>query len=462
MKKPRIGILALMLEAYEPIFPGIGERQKKYVLQTLEILKDTAEFSFPHIAQNRADIEKLTAAYQAQGLDGILVFLLSYSQGQYLVRAMQNNRLPLALALVQPDETVQDDFEEIDLTVNQGIHGSQDNANCLLRAEIPCTYFVGSRLDAAFRCFVEDFGAAAMAVTAMKTMKISVIGKLAGMGDVITDDMAFYRTLGPEFVYDSVGTLQRYCADVTKSAIAARVAYEKTVFDIDVTLSDEAHAEAVRMYLGFKKFLEDGNYAGYTAHFEEFGQDGRFTQLPLLAASNLLADGFGYAAEGDGSTAALGAAMQKLCGLFNFSEMYMMDFKRDAILLCHAGEGNWKTCRKDRKPFLMNRVFNEGGLANPPTPVFAPEPGPAAVMSLVHLTGNRFRLVYAAGTLLDECNLKKCDMPYLFFKPHSGVRACVKAWLENGGTHHEVVVYGEYKNRIALFCRLLQIELVEV
>ena len=44
--------------------------------------------------------------------------MLSYSQGQYLVHAMQRNTLPLALALVQPDETVGDDFEEWGLTVN--------------------------------------------------------------------------------------------------------------------------------------------------------------------------------------------------------------------------------------------------------------------------------------------------------------------------------------------------------
>ena len=105
---------------------------------------------FPKVALNRADIEALTAQYNAQELDGILILLLSYSQGQYLVRAMQHNHLPLALALVQPDETVGDDFEELELTVNQGIHGSQDNANCLLRAGIPCAYFAGSRKTASW------------------------------------------------------------------------------------------------------------------------------------------------------------------------------------------------------------------------------------------------------------------------------------------------------------------------
>ena len=72
--------------------------------------------------RQREAIEALTAQYNAEGLDGILILMLSYSQGQYLVHAMQRNTLPLALALVQPDETVGDDFEEWELTVNQGIH----------------------------------------------------------------------------------------------------------------------------------------------------------------------------------------------------------------------------------------------------------------------------------------------------------------------------------------------------
>ena len=78
------------------------------------------------------------------------------------------------------------------------------------------------------------------------------------------------------------------------------------------------------------------------------------------------------------------------------------------------------------------RDSNEGGLSNPPTPIFTPEPGPAGVMSLVHVGGERFRLVYAPGEILDECSLRKIDMPYMFFRPASGVRACIKAWLEQG------------------------------
>ena len=68
-----------------------------------------------------------------------------------------------------------------------------------------------------------------------------------------------------------------------------------------------------------------------------------------------VADGYGYAAEGDATAAMLMAAMLRLCGQAGFSEMDMMDFAREAILLCHAGEGNWAMCRRDKKPFLMDQ-----------------------------------------------------------------------------------------------------------
>ena len=66
------------------------------------------------------------------------------------------------------------------------------------------------------------------------------------------------------------------------------------------------------------------------------------------------------------------------------------------------------------------------------------------------------------GEVLDKADLRRCDMPYLFFRPQSGVRACVKAWLEQGGTHHEVIVEGVPEERVRLWCRLAGIEFVRI
>ena len=95
-KKTKLGVLALMLEDYLPLFPGIDRAQTAYVNEVLDGLRDAAEFVFPHAAMNRAQIESLVAQYNHEKLDGILILLLTYSQGAYLVRALEENHLPLS------------------------------------------------------------------------------------------------------------------------------------------------------------------------------------------------------------------------------------------------------------------------------------------------------------------------------------------------------------------------------
>ena len=461
MRRPRLGVLGLMLGAYEPIFPGIAARQERYVAALLADLAAHADFDFPRAALGREDIEEIVAGFGRKDVDGILILLLTYSPGQHLVRALQDTRLPVALALVQPDDRAEDAFGELELTVNQGIHGAQDNANALLRAGIRCPFFAGSRRDAAFGRFVGDFAAAARTARTLRGMRIGVVGRLAGMGDVVGDDMAFYRRIGPELVVDSVGTLWRAVEAVAPEDVAARVAQDRATFAVDPGLAPESHATAVRYYLGLRAWLEANRFSGYTAHFEEFGADGRFLQLPLLAASHLLADGYGYAAEGDGTTAALVAALRLLAGNADFSEMYMMDFAREAVLFSHQGEGNWTMARRGTKPRLIDRFLGEGGLADPPTVLFEAEPGPATVAALAHLGGERYRLVAAAGEMLAEPCLPRVEQPHFFFRPASGVRAFATRWLELGAPHHEAVAPGDVRGRLAALCRILDIEYAE-
>lgn len=81
-------------------------------------------------------------------------------------------------------------------------------------------------------------------------------------------------------------------------------------------------------------------------------------------------------------------------------------------------------------------------MSNPPTPIFAPDAGRASLISIVHLGGERFRLVCAHGTLPEQAELNKIDMSYLFFSPDSGAATLAQRCLR-WAAHHETVVYEE-------------------
>lgn len=461
-RKPRIGMLGVMYGPYEPIFPGITARQEEYAREVAASLNHVADIFFPRAALGREDIEKIIREFNNNDLDGIMIVLLTYSQGSFLVRALQENRLPVMLACIQPEQTVGEEWEELDLTINQGIHGSQDNANTMMRMGFNCEYIVENRKSERFKDRVHDWAKAAQTASCLKRMKIALLGRMPGMGDILTDDGAFLRKIGPEIVHESVGNIFRHMQLLSKNDIDMQLEKDRNTFDIDPRLPEESHRYAISMYLGFRRLLEEKGYSAFTAHFDIFQEDGRFRQLPLLGASHLMADGYGYAAEGDTITAALVATARILTGNANFSEMYAMDFEKDAIIMSHAGEGNWKTARRDKKVHLIDRVFGEGGLENPPTPVFTPEPGPAVVASLVSVAGDKFRLVVSKGDILDKADLKRIEMPYLFFKPQKGIRECVEGWLRNGASHHEVVNLGDHTAKWKMLCSILGIEYFEV
>ncbi|SMO72835.1 L-fucose/L-arabinose isomerase family protein [Fodinibius sediminis] len=462
-RKPRIGLLGIMQELYDDDIPGITEHQEDYARKVCTQLSDIAHWEFPRAARNRSDIEEILGDFNYKNLDGVMIVMLTYGPAMRAVRALQHNNLPLLLANIQPVPEVTTDWDMDDLTYNQGIHGVQDMANAMLRT-------TGDRFEVIsadwkseeFETFVGDWARAAQAASELKKMKIASIGKMHGMGDTLTDEAAFTRVIGPEVNREYIGQVVRNMEAISRKEVEEQMAIDRERFEVDEDMPEKNFRYAVRMYLGFKQFLVEGGYRGFSAHFDTFKGDGRFNQINMLTASNLLADGYGYAAEGDTNTASMVAAGHVLGGDAHFTEMYAMDFKQESMLMSHMGEGNWKVARKDEPIRLANRELGIGDLNNPPTTVFRAEPGPATIVSLVHLEGEKFRLVAAQGEILDTQQYPAIEMPYFHFRPDSGVRTCNDGWLKAGGTHHQTLLLGDQRQKWQMLCKILGIDYMEV
>lgn len=460
-EKPRIGLLGLMTDGYEGVFPGILERQNRFAGKIKERMEPYAQVSYAGIGVNQNKIGEVVRQYQE--LDGIFIVLLAYSQGAWLLRAMKDNRVPVAVAVIQSDDAVETHFEELDLTVNQGIHGAQDNCNVLMRLGIPYQVFAGTLESTEFTEFTANFASAARARTALRTMRVAVWGRMMGMGDILTDEMALFEKLGIEICHETLGSISKRMDQILSEEIEKECVGDERRFAVDPKMTPESHSIAVRMYLAFRDYLEEMGYEAFSAHFDLFAEDGRFRQLPLYAASRLMADGYGYAAEGDLVCAAMVRMAHLLSGNpASFTEMYMMDQKSQSILFCHAGESNYATAAPGSEVKLIDRYLGEGGLENPPTVIYQPQSGTATIFTMVSVKGEKFRIVAARGELLEKQDLPKCEMPYFFFLPESGVKNCIEGWLKNGGTHHEVICRGDMTARLSMLCDMLGIEYREV
>src|SRR6202047_2121170 len=462
-RKPRIGILGIMQDLYDDMIPGIAQRQEGYAAELAAHLSDVAELPPSKAIKYREDAERAMREFENADLDGVLVVMLTYGPAMRVARLLAESRLPVCLANIQPEPNVTPAWDMADMTYNQGVHGAQDTANAMVRAGRRFSVLTDDWRSEEFRADVGRWARAAAAVTAWKSLRVALFGyAMNDMGDIRVDESALIRSLGPEILAVAPGDLYRGMRAVTDDAVAEVIAFEDERFEIDPRLSAEERADHARMQVAIQRILDDGGFGAYTAHFDAIGEDGRFSRLPLAAASSLMAKGYGYAAEGDVLPACLVAAGHRLIGDAHFTEMYAMDFPSDSILMSHMGEGNWKIARSDRPAKLIKRPLGIGRLADPPTFLFQYQPGPATLATLVSLEGERFRLVVAEGQNLDSQQLPALEMPYGQFRPASGLRKCLNGWLTAGGPHHEVMNLGHHAADWKVFCQMTGIEFVQV
>jgi L-arabinose isomerase len=462
-RRPKIGLLGIMQELYDDMIPGITDHQAAYATNVAHQLSEVAAVLFTRPARTREDIETISRALVEDGVDGIAIVMLTYGPAMRSVRALMDVPVPLMLANIQPERSVTAEWDMSDLTYNQGIHGAQDQANAIVRTGIPFSVITGDWRSEAFASAFEDWARAAQTITRLRRSKIALLGNwMNGMGDIRYDPPALLRRFGPEIVNEDLGSLARRMEAASDDAIAAVMARHGDAMAVAENLPRENHEYAARLEVAIRAMIEDGGYDGFSFHFDAFGNDGRFRQLPLLAASDLMADGYGFAAEGDTNTTTLMCAAQALIGDAHFSEMYAMDWELDSVLISHMGEGNWKIARKDRPVKLIDRPLGIGRLDNPPTPVFSAEPGIATTAALVPIEGEIYRLVVGRGAVLDTPELPKVEMHYFHFRPDRGMEAFMDDWLRLGAPHHFVLNLGDHVRRWRRFAELLDLEYEEI
>jgi L-arabinose isomerase len=195
--------------------------------------------------------------------------------------------------------------------------------------------------------------------------------------------------------------------------------------------------EAAKIEIGLRKFLQQGNYKGFTDTFEDLHG---LVQLPGLAVQRLMNDGYGFAAEGDWKTAALVRAMKTMATGLNGGNSFMEDYtyhfdpKNKMVLGAHMLE----ICESIAagKPSCEIHPLGIGGKADPVRLVFNVASGTAINASIVDM-GSRFRLlVNEVQAIKPPQDLPKLPVARVLWKPYPDMQTGCGAWILGGGAHH--------------------------
>ena len=221
--------------------------------------------------------------------------------------------------------------------------------------------------------------------------------------------------------------------------------------------------EAAKIELGLRSFLTDGGFKGFTDTFESLGT---LKQLPGIAVQRLMADGYGFGAEGDWKTAALLRAMKVmnvgLDGGTSFMEDYTYHFGDDKSYV--LGSHMLEICSSiaQSKPSCEIHPLSIGGKEDPVRLVFNTAPGNAINASLVDM-GNRFRLlvnvVEAVKPLGDLPNL---PVARVLWDAKPNLEIAATAWILGGGAHHTVYSQALTTEYMEDFAEMAGIELLVI
>jgi len=199
----------------------------------------------------------------------------------------------------------------------------------------------------------------------------------------------------------------------------------------------QALREAAKIEAGMRNFLQGGGFKAFTTTFEDLHG---LVQLPGLAVQRLMAEDYGFGAEGDWKTAALVRAMKVMGtgmeGGTSFMEdyTYHMSEKGMKVLGAHMLE----VCETiaDGKPCLEIHPLSIGGKADPARLVFTSRSGPAVNATIIDL-GNRFRMIVnPVEVVTPDEDLPLLPVARAVWIPQPELRTAAAAWILAGGAHH--------------------------
>mgnify|MGYP006273754881 FL=1 len=392
--------------------------------------------------------EEVTQLCRAANADpacaGLVAWMHTFSPAKMWIGGLDMLVKPLLHLHTQFNRDIPWDAIDMDfMNLNQSAHGGREFGFICARLGARRKVVVGHWQDPAVRTKVGTWARAAKAWADGQGGRIARFGD--NMRDVAVtegDKVAAERQFGYSVNGYGVGDLAARIEQVGDADVQALMGEYEQQYELVEELKSggakrDALAAQARIELGMRAFLQEGGFGGFTTTFENLHG---LKQLPGLAVQRLMAEGYGFGAEGDWKTAALVRAMKVMAegleGGTSFMEdyTYHLDPTGAKVLGAHMLEV-CPSIAADR-PVCDVQPLSIGGKEDPARLVFHAPAGAALNASLIDL-GHRFRLIVnTVEVVTPDQPLPKLPVARALWKPLPDLATAAGAWIYAGGAHH--------------------------
>jgi len=410
------------------------------------------------------------AANSAPECAGVITWMHTFSPAKMWIAGLTRLQKPLAHLHTQFNrELPWSDIDMDFMNLNQSAHGDREYGFIGARLRLNRKIVVGHWQDAEVVDELSGWARSALAMAESRKLKIARFGGMnmrevaVTGGDRVEAQIKLGWSINGYAMGDLVGTM----ADVAEAAVDRLVQeYDDTyTLAAPVRKGGPKHENvryAARQELAMRAFLAAGGFGAFTTTFEDLHG---MKQLPGLACQRLMAEGYGFGAEGDWKTAALVRLGNVMTagrpGGVSFIEDYTYHLVKgkERVLGAHMLEVSPSIA--DGKSSLEVHELGIGGKADPARLVFDAKAGPAVNTTLVDM-GGRMRMIVAELDVVKPEPMPKLPTARAVWIPRPDFRRGCQAWIEAGGAHHAAFCQAVTATEWEDFARMAGVEVVRI
>lgn len=399
---------------------------------------------------------------------GIITWMHTFSPSKLWIQGLKILQKPLLHLVTQYKKAIPWTNIDMDyMNLHQSAHGDREHGFINARLNKGNKIIFGHWEDKTMQSKISKWMQVVLGYTGSQYIKVARFGdNMRNVAVTEGDKIEAAIKFGWAVDYYGIGDLVEEMSKVKAEEIDALYSNCKEDYDFEYrnyskTAFEKSVKEQLKIEIALRNFLKRGGYSAFTTNFEDLHG---MKQLPGMAVQRLMAEGYGFAGEGDWKTAALGRMLKIMTD--NSATGFMEDYTynlvegQEYILQSHMLEVDPTLAHS--KPRVIVSPLDIGGKEDPARLVFDGKSGEGVVVSMIDL-GSKFKLlINKVSAITPEVEAPNLPVARILWKPYPNFYEGVEEWIKTGGGHHTVFSLNVTIDQMVDWANLMNLDYVVI